>query len=86
MTEFAVSPVVPERNPFLRGPCFATGSHSACAGIGYQWPAPAQPGDKPEKIRVRNVVFRCPCLCGHPEWRPTTNPLDTVPTAVAKRA
>ena len=56
-----------DRNPFLRGPCFMTHRHHACAGIGYLWPGPVQPGDPPERIRYVSVVHRCPCPCGHPE-------------------
>lgn len=64
-------------NPFLRGPCFATGRHYACVGVGHQWPAPPRPGDSADTIRTVNVTFRCPCPCGHPvrvaapEPRPT---------------
>lgn len=55
-------------NPFLRGPCFATGTHHVCKGREDTWPAPVRPGDRPETIRWRYHVWRCPCPCGHP-WQ-----------------
>lgn len=54
-------------NPFLRGPCFATGRHHTCVGVLYQVFAPPKPGDGPEQFRYRSAIVRCPCQCGHPE-------------------
>lgn len=59
-------------NPFLRGPCYATGRHGACAEVLYGVVAPVQPGDPPDRIRwYRHITMRCPCRCGHPVTVPT---------------